>query len=119
MMWEETSYTIPLIVATAALVMSALYLWLRSLLPGAKTGALLLLSGTAWMVGFAVEVLSADISIKVLGDKIQFQAMVAVPVIWLVYILQCTGVRSFFLVFFCSFKLSSALIISTMNRADP
>ena len=93
MLWEETSYTIPLIVATAALVISALYIWLHSLLPGAKTAALLLLLGTVWMVGFAVEVIGADISIKVLGDKIQFLTMVLVPVIWLIYVLQFTGIE--------------------------
>ena len=93
MIWEETSYTIPLIVATAALVISALYIWLHSLLPGAKTAALLLLLGTVWMVGFAVEVIGADISIKVLGDKIQFLTMVLVPVIWLIYVLRFTGIE--------------------------
>jgi PAS domain S-box-containing protein len=92
-MWQETSYTIPLIVATAALVISALYLWLCSLLPGAKTAALLLLSGTVWMVGFAVEVLGADLFTKILGDKIQFLTMAVVPVIWLVYVFQFTGIE--------------------------
>ena len=93
MVWLETSYSIPLAVATAALALSALYIWLRSLLPGAKAGALLMLMGTVWMAGFAVEVVGADLSVKAFGDKLQFSAMAAVSVIWLVYVFQFAGLE--------------------------
>jgi PAS domain S-box-containing protein len=93
MIWQDTPYTIPLLAATIMLIVSALYVWLRSLLPGAKPGALLLLAGTAWMVGFSVELLGADLATKVLGDKVQFSVMAAVPIVWLAYVLQFTGLE--------------------------
>jgi len=56
MIWQRTSYTIPLILAAGALLVAAGYLlWQRGRHTWARLGALLLLSGAVWALDSALD----------------------------------------------------------------
>jgi len=91
MVWQETPYTIPLIVTTVILAAAAVYTWWRSFVAGARVVALLIFIGAIFILTYTVEVSSTDMPTKVFWDKIQFLSMTVVPVLWLNYVLQFTG----------------------------
>jgi len=91
MAWQETPYTIPLIVAATLSATSALYIWRRHRVAAARTMALILLIGTGWIVGYALELASADLHTKVFWNNAQYPAVTIVSIAWLVFTLQYTG----------------------------
>ena len=89
---EVTVYTMPLLIATGILIVSALYLWWRRrYLPGVKTAMLIILAGAEWSLGYALELGSVTLTAKVFWDKMQFIGIVIIPAAWLVYMLQYSG----------------------------
>jgi len=91
MAWQGTPYIILLIVAAAASVASVLYVWSRRPIPGNKTAVLIALAGAVWMLGYALELVSVDISAKVFWNKVQYVGIVIALAAWLVFVLQYTG----------------------------
>jgi PAS domain S-box-containing protein len=107
MSWQQTPYTIPLIVAAVICAMTAAHLWasewrLRRT-PGAQTAALLLAGIAVWSLAYAMELASADLSSKLFWAKAEYLGTVTVPSAWLVFALRHTG-RTKHLTrrFFCS-----------------
>jgi PAS domain S-box-containing protein len=86
--WQETPYTIPLLVVGAGSVILALYMWRRR---PAKTVTVIILACAEWMLGYALELGSADLQTKVFWAKVQYVGIVIVPTAWFAYILQYTG----------------------------
>ncbi len=91
MAWQETLYTILLSVLAATLIISALYVWWRRHAPGVRTGALILLAGAVWALGYALELASVDLGAKVFWHKAQYVGIAVIPTAWLVYMLQYTA----------------------------
>ncbi len=92
MVWQWTPYIIPLLVAAAALIGSACYVfWRRRHAAASRTGVLLLLASAQWMLGYVLELASADFPAQVFWDKVQFVGTCILPTGWLVYVIQYTG----------------------------
>ena len=88
MAWQETPYTIPLILAALALVISALYVWQRHRVAAARTLALVLLSGGGWLLGYALELAGADLRTKVFWYNTELLSVITASMAWLVFTLQ-------------------------------
>ena len=91
--WQETPYTIPLIVAAALTSASAVYIYRRHHVAAARTVALVLLAGTGWVVGYTLELAGADLHTKVLWYKVEILSVVFMSMTWLVFTLQYTGLE--------------------------
>ncbi|MBU7025851.1 MAG: PAS domain S-box protein, partial [Theionarchaea archaeon] len=89
--WQETPYTIPLIVAAAITAISAVYIWRRHRVAAAKTAALILLVGAGWVVVYVLELGSTSLHTKIFWSKLQYLNVITVSVAWLVFTLQYTG----------------------------
>jgi PAS domain S-box-containing protein len=91
--WQETPYTIPLIVAAALTSASAVYIWWRHHVAAARTVALVLLAGAGWVLGYALELAGADLHTKVLWYRVEILSVVFMSMTWLVFTLQYTGLE--------------------------
>ncbi len=91
MIWQQTPYTVPLIIASALSIALSLYIVVRRPSPRIKVGVLIVLANSEWMLTYALELASADLATKVFWDKVQFLGVVTVPTAWLGYILYYTG----------------------------
>jgi len=85
-------YVILLLVGATILVLSAFHVLRRRMhVAASRTGAILLLAGSVWMIAFALEFASQDLPGVILASKAQFPGIVSVPVLWFVYVFQYTG----------------------------
>ncbi len=91
MVWQHTPFTIPLIVTSVVAFVSALYVLQRRLAPSSNAGAFLLLTSSVWILGYALELASADLPSKLFWTKVQYIGIITLPAAWLVYTLQFTG----------------------------
>ena len=91
MAWQETPYTIPLIVAVVVSAISGLYIWWRHQAEAARTLALILLAGAGWILAYSLELVSIDFSLKILWSKMQYLPVLIAAVSWLIFTLQYTG----------------------------
>jgi PAS domain S-box-containing protein len=89
--WQETPYTASLAALATVLVISALYVWWRRRVPWAKTGALLVLAGAIWTLGYTLELASVSLATKIFWAKVQYVGIVVVPTGGLAFALQYTG----------------------------
>ena len=91
MHWPHVPYVVTLITTTMAMAGLALFVWRRRCVPARATFALLMLAAAVWLLGYALELGSDDVSGKVLWAKLQYLSIVAVPSAWLAFVLQYTG----------------------------
>jgi PAS domain S-box-containing protein len=91
MYWQFTIYVIPLIVAVAISAALGYYAWRRRPAPGAAPLAWLMLAVTVYSLGYALELVSADLPSKLFWAKAQSLGIVVIPVAWLAFALQYTG----------------------------
>ena len=93
MIWGGILYTILLSLTASILIITALYIWWSSQVPGAKMVTLLILTGTLWILAYARELSTVSMSAKLFLDKVQISAMAVVPTLWIVYTLQFSGLE--------------------------
>ena len=91
MIWQETPYTIPLLVESLISITLGLYIWWRFRRSWAVVGALLILASAEWTLGYALELGSATLPAKIFWNKMQFIGIVIIPVSWFIYMLHYTG----------------------------
>ena len=91
MVWQEMLCAILLIVTAASSVASALYVRLHRPVPGNKTVLLIALAGAEWLLGYALELMSADVADKIFWNSVQYVGIVIVPTAWLVFALEYIG----------------------------
>ena len=94
MVWQQTPYTIPLAATTAFLVGFAAYL--RSLdrgewVSGTALGSLLLFTGGGWVGVYTLRLSAATLPEKLLWLRLEFVPVLALPVIWLAYVVRYAG----------------------------
>lgn len=90
-MWQYTPYTIPFIGASLISAVLGFIIWRRNPNPEAKIGALLMVAGTLWVMGYAFELASADLSAKMVWFKVRNVGTTIIPAGWFVFALQYTG----------------------------
>ena len=91
MHWQYNLYTLSLLIAAVPLALLALFAWRRRPATGATTTALLLLATVIWVLGYALELWSADLPSKLFWVKFQCMGISIIPGAWLVLAFQCTG----------------------------
>ncbi len=89
--WQNTPYTIPLILAALILAVSALYVWQRHRVAAAKMLAVAFVGGSGWMLGYALELASVDVRVKVFWYRVELLSVVILSIAWLVFTFQYTG----------------------------
>ncbi|MCB9419366.1 MAG: GAF domain-containing protein [Ardenticatenaceae bacterium] len=90
MNWQYTPYAIPLFLAaifSGALVVPA---WRRRAAAGAAIFAFFAASSSIWCWAYALELLGGDIPTKLFWAKVQYYAIVSVPVFYLIFSLRYT-----------------------------
>ena len=91
MQWQFNPYALPLFVSASLSLMLAVLAWRRRPTPGATTITVLMLAMVLWCVTYALELLSTDLAAKIFWTKVQYIAIVSIPVLWLVFVLQYSG----------------------------
>ena len=89
--WQGTPFTLPLLAAAAVSVALAMYTWRRRSAPGVVPFIGLMLAVTLWSVGYALELLGADLATKLVWARVQYLGITSVPVAWLIFALQYTS----------------------------
>ncbi|MGD2249363.1 MAG: PAS domain S-box protein [Candidatus Methanofastidiosia archaeon] len=90
MIWQQTPFTIPLTVASAASIILGLHV-LRHPWRGNKAGALIIFANTEWILGYALELSSGTVPAIIFWDKMQIIAIAILPTAWLMYSIYFTG----------------------------
>src|SRR5262249_26857771 len=84
-------YTALLFVTTGVLVAFALYARLRRSVVGAPAFVWLALMVAEWVLTYALELGTSDMSRKIVYAQLQYLGIASVPVAWLAFTLQYTG----------------------------
>jgi PAS domain S-box-containing protein len=117
MAWQETPYTIPLLVVSAISAGLGIYIWHRHRMAAAKTMALIWLAGGVWILGYTLELASADLPTKVFWSKVMYIPVVTASTAWLVFTLQYTGREQWVtlrnLVLLCILPVATVVLIFT------
>ncbi len=85
---QATLYVIPLFLAAALSGALSLYALRHRKTVGSLGFAAMTLAVTVWALGYALEIAGADLATKIAYAKIEYLAIVIVPVAWLVFALQ-------------------------------
>lgn len=85
-----TTFQVPLLTAAAISIFLAIYCWRRRPAPGAAVFTFFLVAAAEWSVGYSLELQATALSTKVFWAKVEYLGIVALPVMWLVFILQYT-----------------------------
>jgi len=91
MHWQYTSFTPVLVLAGVLALCLAIYAWRRRAVPTAAVLGWLMLAVAEWCWGYAVELASMDLDVKILWAKIQYVGIVSVPILWLAFVICYTG----------------------------
>ena len=99
MVWQQTPYTIPLVATTAFLFAFAAYL--RALdrsgwVSGTALGSFLLFAGGSWIGLYTLRLSAATLPGKLLWLRVEFVPVLALPVIWLAYVVRYAGRTDWF-----------------------
>ena len=89
--WQYLLYIVPLLIAAAVSVGLAIYAWLRRTATAALPFAILMLGVGIWSFGYAMEIASASLTIKLFWAKFQYFGVVVIPVSWLAVSVEYTG----------------------------
>ena len=91
MHWQFTPYVIPVIISAVVSAVLAYTAWHRRPAPGAISFCLLMLAVAEWSLGYSLELVSPDLSIKLFWDNVTWLGAVSAPTLWLAFVLQYTG----------------------------
>lgn len=84
-------YVLLLILSALLSVFLAALAWRRRPAPGATTLALLMIALGGWAAAYAMELISASLPDKLFWAKVQYISFLAIPALWLVFVLQYSG----------------------------
>lgn len=91
MAWQQTPFTIPLLLAAASSLFIAAVAWRHRGRTGARSLAALMVGSTWWSVFYAVSLAHTDLAVKLLAAKAMYVGVGVVPVAWLVFAAEYTG----------------------------
>ncbi len=90
MNWQETSYFIILINSLIASSLISIYAFTIRTTPGALVLAALCGGVSIWLIGYAFELNSHNLTLAILFAKIQYIGIVSMPVCWLLFSMYYT-----------------------------
>ncbi|MEM4782139.1 MAG: histidine kinase N-terminal 7TM domain-containing protein [Halalkalicoccus sp.] len=96
MPWQQTPYTLPLVLGAIGFAATAIYVLVRpgerARPPGTNLAAALLVASGFWLLTYALELSSASLEGAILWSQVQYFGATVVPVLCFVYVLRYTGV---------------------------
>jgi PAS domain S-box-containing protein len=94
MHWQYTPYVLPLIAAAAITAALSVHAWRKRPAPGATAFAVMMLAVTEWLLGYALELSSADLSSIVFWAKAEYLGIVIGPMTAVILAIEYTGRQS-------------------------
>ncbi|MGI5835570.1 MAG: histidine kinase N-terminal 7TM domain-containing protein [Chloroflexota bacterium] len=91
MIWQDTPHTLLLIFVAAISAVSGIWVWGHLSVRGARTLALILLTCAAWCIGYALELGSTTLSIKLFWVKLQYISITTVPLALFLFTARFSG----------------------------
>ncbi len=94
MLWQQTPYTVLLVATTVVLFGFAAYLWSLDRdrrVSGTSLGGALMFVGGVWVGTYTLKLSAATLPGKLFWMRVEFVPVLALPVVWLAYVLQYTG----------------------------
>ncbi len=91
MHWQSIPYVSPVVASAVISAWLAFSAWRRRPKPGALSFSLLMLAVAQWSLGYALELLSSNLSTKLFWDNFAWLGAVSVPTAWLIFTLQYSG----------------------------
>lgn len=91
MVWQANPYVLPLLFAAVTALILALRVWQRRPSPGTSSFTFLLVGSSIWLIGYAFQLLSVDLSSKVFWAKLQTPGNAIMSALFLVFAMQYTG----------------------------
>lgn len=91
MIWQYTSYLIPFVACGLILIILGITGLRNRTSVCARPYSLLMFAAAVWAFCTALELSSADLATQILAIQIEYLAMVAVPVGWILFALEYTG----------------------------
>jgi PAS domain S-box-containing protein len=90
--WQRNvPYSLPLLLGAASTALLALYTWRRKEATGSKTGVLLMLACSEWILTYAFELEAVTPAAKIFWNKTIFLGVSAVPTLWFIFVVGFTG----------------------------
>jgi PAS domain S-box-containing protein len=90
-MWQETPYTIPLVLVSALFIALGIYVWIHYRSTLGNVGSITVLASTDWILAYALKMASSDLTAKIFWKKMQYPGVVILPVAWLIFAVYYTG----------------------------
>lgn len=87
-MIRYVQYVAPLFIAAIVAATLAMAAWRRRPAPGAQPFAMLMAAVGLWAFGYAFELYAATLPAKVLWAKVEYLAIVFVPLLWLLFAIE-------------------------------
>ncbi|MBE2224514.1 MAG: PAS domain-containing sensor histidine kinase, partial [Anaerolineae bacterium] len=69
----------------------AIYAWQRREARGAKSFCLMMVGLTVWLLSYSLEIITFDLTPRLMWSRMTFFGVTAVPVAWLLFSLEYTG----------------------------
>lgn len=88
--FQNNPYIWPLLIAASVALFLSIYAWLRRS-PEARALSLLMAAVFVWSVGYSLELAIANLFGQVWCAKVEYVAIVSVPVLWFIFSLQYTN----------------------------
>jgi PAS domain S-box-containing protein len=89
--WQYILYIVPLLISVAISLGLATYAWLRRTASAAVPFAVLMVGVSFWSFGYAMEIGSVGLAVKVFWAKWQYFGIVPISVAWLALAVEYTG----------------------------
>jgi hypothetical protein len=93
MYWEYNSFTLPLLVTAIISSTLGVFALRRRAIPGANGFIVLMSSVAMWSLTYALEMGSPTLPAKLFWSQVEYLGIVTVPVAWLIFSFQYTGLR--------------------------
>jgi len=93
MNFQYPSYIIILILGVIVSIIFIWQIWKNRIYADSRAGILLVASCLIWMTGKTFQLLNGDLQIKILMDKIEYIGIAAVPLLYLLVVIQNTGYK--------------------------
>ena len=90
-MWQETPYTIPLVLVSVLFIALGIYVWIHYRSTLGNVGSITVLASTDWILAYALKMASSDLPAKIFWKKMQYPGVVILPVAWLIFAVYYTG----------------------------
>ena len=91
MIFQYSPFLIPLLLSAALTGSLAYFGWRDRTNPVSGSFALLMIAAALWAVGYAIQLISADLETNLLFNTFEYVGIVTVPVAWLLVALCYTG----------------------------